>query len=335
MLLKHFYQNIVCSEENAVEFLRQHNLLDVAQDAMPCHLCGGDMKNATKRNRGGEHIPVLRCARKGCQTYRSVRKGNKFFHYTDINEKINCKLSLSEILELVFFFVMEIPMNTTLTLTGKSSATVTDWFNMCREVCGVIVSHSTRGKMIGTDVEPIQIDEARFAGRRKYNRGRMLIGDNPPLSEDSDVNLQNKRNHGRRVDGPWVFGLKNGSDCRYFYVERRDRNTLIPIIQRECETGSVIHSDEWPAYGNLNAIGYKHTTVNHQENYVDPVTGVNTQAIERSWLDAKICILKKMRGVPVNLFQSHLDHICWKALRKNEEDLFLTFLNDIRHVYRR
>lgn len=72
------------------------------------------------------------------------------------------------------------------------------------------------------------------------------------------------------------------------------RDTLIPIIERECEKGSVIHSDEWPAYGNLNVIGYRHFTVNHQENYVDPVTGANTQGIERSWLDAKTCILKTM-----------------------------------------
>jgi hypothetical protein len=146
--------------------------------------------------------------------------------------------------------------------------------------------------MVGTDVNPIQIDEARFAGRRKYNRGRMLSGDNPPLSEDSDADVKNNRNHGRRIDGSWVFGLKQGSDCRYFYVQHRDRNTLIPIIKRECETGSVIHSDEWPAYGNLNVIGYSHLTVNHQRNYVDPVTGINTQAIERPWLDVKIGILK-------------------------------------------
>jgi hypothetical protein len=47
-----------------------------------------------------------------------------------------------------------------------------------------------------------------------------------PLSEDSDAYLQNNRNHGRRIDGPWVFGLKQGSDFRYFYVQRRDRTLL-------------------------------------------------------------------------------------------------------------
>jgi len=290
MLLKEFYRRVILTEEAAVAFLREHNL----QEADPCYKCGSIMQEKRKRNRGGEFKPVLRCPRKGCQTTRSVRTGNRFFYYTDMNNKMHCNLSLCEILELIFLFVLDIPMSTVTALTGKSANTVTDWFNMCREVCAAIVSHQRRGKMVGTMDNPIQIDEARFAGRRKYNRGRMLNGDNAPLSEDSDAEQENNRNHGRRIDGPWVFGLKQGSDCRYFWVERRDRNTLIPIIERECEYGSVIHSDEWPAYSNLNAMGYQHFTVNHQQHYVDPATGAHTQAIERSWLDAKAMILKRM-----------------------------------------
>ena len=75
-------------------------------------------------------------------------------------------------------------------------------------------------------------------------------------------------------------------------MERRDRNILISIIQREWEAGLVIHSDEWPTYENLNNLGYRYNTVNHQDNYVDPLTEAHTQGIERSWLDAKTCILK-------------------------------------------
>ncbi|KAK7068650.1 hypothetical protein SK128_003191 [Halocaridina rubra] len=87
---------------------------------------------------------------------------------------------------------------------------------MCQGVCGAVVSHRRRGKMVGTNDNSIQIDEVRFAGRRKYNRGRMLNGDNAPFSENSDAEQRNSRNHGRRIDGPWVFGLKQGLDCRYF-----------------------------------------------------------------------------------------------------------------------
>ena len=61
------------------------------------------------------------------------------------------------------------------------------------------------------------------------------------------------------------------------------------------------------------------------KDYVDPVTGAHTQAIERSWLDAKTAILKRMRGVGHQLFQSHLDYFCWKVMRKNSNDLFVSF----------
>ena len=68
---------------------------------------------------------------------------------------------------------------------------------------------------------------------------------------------------------------------------------LIPIIQREVEENSVIHSDEWPSYSDLIHLNYIYRTVNHQVNYVDPATGAHTQAIERSWLDSKNRIPKK------------------------------------------
>jgi len=71
---------------------------------------------------------------------------------------------------------------------------------------------------MGSVINPIQIDEARFDVKRKYNRGRLLYGNQPSSLENSDAEIHNGKNHGQRVDGPWVFGLKNGSDCRYFYV---------------------------------------------------------------------------------------------------------------------
>ncbi|VVC45052.1 ISXO2-like transposase domain [Cinara cedri] len=70
------------------------------------------------------------------------------------------------------------------------------------------------------------------------------------------VEAINNRNHSARVDGPWVFGLKNKNECRYFYIHRRDQKTLLPIIERKCEAGSEIHSDEWTTYGCLISRGF-------------------------------------------------------------------------------
>lgn len=333
MLAKEFYTEI-SDETKALAFLRRHGLLDEEQGVSPCHRCGGEMKDSRKRRRNGEFMPVLRCRNRGCQTFRSVRRGNVFFHFTHLNNKLNCKLSLCQILELIFYFIQDISYDLVQSLTGRGTEAICDWFNMCRKVCTAIVSVRNRGQMVGTDEEPVQIDEARFAGRRKYNKCRMLQGDQAPNSPDSKTELDNNHNHERCIDGPWVFGLKKGSDCRYFYVQRRDRETLQPIIQREVAEGSVIHSDEWPAYSYLSQLNFRHFSLNHQQYYVNPNTGANTQGIKRSWLDAKIRILKKMRGCNQRTFQSHLDYFCWRMMRKEATDFYLAFLADIRAVYR-
>ncbi len=41
--------------------------------------------------------------------------------------------------------------------------------------------------------------------------------------------------------------------------------------------GSIIHSDMWAGYFSLGARGWEHHMVNHDQNFVDPLTGVHTQ----------------------------------------------------------
>jgi len=159
-----------------------------------------------------------------------------------------------------------------------------------------------------------------------------LGGNAPAKSKDEEADVQNMRNHSAQIDGPWVFGLHQGDVCHYFVVERGDKGTLIPLIKRECEVGSVIYSDEWWVYSSLTAEGFLHETVNLQENYIDPTSGAHTQAIERLWLCAKVSILKKKRGGLMYHLQSHLDHYCWRMKRKSEPDLFVAFLDNVRGI---
>ena len=100
---------------------------------------------------------------------------------------MNCKLMLCKILELVFYFVKDLSLDLTEEMTGKSRPTICDWFNMCREVCSSIVSVNRRGQMVETEVNPVERDEARFAGRRKYSRGCLLNGDERDESTDSEL----------------------------------------------------------------------------------------------------------------------------------------------------
>lgn len=85
-------------------------------------------------------------------------------------------------------------------------------------------------------------------------------------------------------------------------VERRDSETLIPLIVKYVEPGSIIHSDEWRAYSCLSSHGWIHQTVNHSRHFVDPVTGVHTQGIESFWNQIK----RKLKHVMGS--QGHLQY---------------------------
>lgn len=65
--------------------------------------------------------------------------------------------------------------------------------------------------------------------------------------------------------------------------------------------GTTLHTDEWRCYVNAatwvappNA-PYVHETVNHSINFVDPITGCNTQRIEVCWSDFRLRLVKMMK----------------------------------------
>ena len=47
-------------------------------------------------------------------------------------------------------------------------------------------------------------------------------------------------------------------------VGDRSENTLLKIIKKHVDPGSVIYSDGWPAYIKLNDHGYQHFSVIHK-----------------------------------------------------------------------
>ncbi len=71
---------------------------------------------------------------------------------------------------------------------------------------------------------------------------------------------------------------------------------------------------EWRAYNQLKNLGYKHFTVNHKENFVNPKTGKHTQLVECLWNVNKKKIPNRIRGKSCNKLQTYLAQQWWKSI---------------------
>ncbi|KAF4530357.1 hypothetical protein B566_EDAN018488, partial [Ephemera danica] len=336
---------IVASELTAVQFLQDRALFPSDVNPPSCYACGGETKQSARLGRPKQdgtqtHEISFRCRKKDCRKQRCIRKFNNFFGYESQNGRSTNMLTICNILRLIWWWCSDTPQASVLDFSGHSSRTVVDWYNLCRDVC---VGMWQRREKMGGPGKILQIDECLLRGKRKYNRGRLLLGDNRARNDERDElepdeeefvgEIDSNRNHGDRIDGPWIFGLcdrrEDGKvDRRFHHVQRRDRATLLPIVETEVHRDTTIHSDEWPAYATLGQHGFVHESVNHSENFVDPETGANTQRIERMWVGLKFTILRSMHGTTMQLLPRYLAEAWWKGLNPRA-DRFECFLRDV------
>ena len=148
---------------------------------------------------------------------------------------------------------------------GVNKNTVTNYFTAFRDS---VITELTEGPQpeIGGDNLNVEIDETLIT-HRKYNRGRYLAS-------------------------VWVFGgiCRETHQAFAIVVPDRTAKTLNDEIANHIKPGSIIHSDTWKSYEQIEKIpnrNYTHFNVNHSKNFVNPETGSHTQSVERMWRDLK------------------------------------------------
>ena len=137
------------------------------------------------------------------------------------------------------------------------------------------------------------------------------------------------------VSEKWVFGMVDTSHEPALgvmeLVPSRDARTLLPIIQQHVRPGTIIWSDEWRAYRQVQSIPAvaQYQTVNHSVTFVDPTTGVHTQHIEsyRNRVKAKF---KRMKGVHEEMLSSYMDEFMWR--KRHGQTASTTFQNIMRDI---
>ena len=318
----YFLSKITDNDADLLRFCREMQLIP---RGVKCPNCTQIMRDPYILRRTGSEYEEVRfvCGKKRCkEPYRqnsvSIKKFTWFY---------NSRLSIQKSLFVTYCFVHKLNQRDTMRETSlhfiesddinnpaadnrqmvhTSTSTIAAYNKLCREICLSIVTDESSDE-IGGPGKTVEIDESKF-GKRKNNKGRI-------------------------VDGQWIFGgiCRETKQLFLVSVEKRDKATLLLIIKERIKQGTTIISDGWAAYKTLKNEGFNHQVVNHSKNFVDPTTGAHTQTIESLWWQIK-------RQLPDtysrhNQMYLHLAEYMWHQLRRDSNDLFVSFLQDVSKYY--
>ena len=242
------------TEEHARDFLFQRGLL---KRTMVCPSCSTNMSLVACSSSKSPDLLIWRCS--PCRKFKNIRAESVL---------AGQKLSFPVFLALLFYMSVKSLTNIAIAqMTGLSENTVSDWriFLHTRVADWMVANYSP----IGGPGVIVELDEAKFS-KQKYNKEVYR-------------------------EGQWVLGGVDRDTGKCFLLpcpnNKRDADTLLPLISRWILPGSVVYTDEWAAYNELTAAGYTHHSVNHSIQFVDPATGVNTNTQEGMWAHVKKTVI--------------------------------------------
>ncbi len=224
----------------------------------------------------------IRCTKKICRKSDILIK-NEIFN--------NSPLLQEKIVEAVYMLLLGTKKTDITNLTDVS-------LKVIRKILiylGKIAKENLNKKKIGGNKVIVEIDESKF-GKRKYNRGH-------------------------RVNGTWIIGgVERTTERKIFLaaIEKRNRKNINSIIEKNIIQGSIIYTDCWRGYSDLQK-KFVHNTVNHSIGFKNHLTGVHTNTIEGTWFAIKSFIKKN------NFSGRYLEYYL---------NLFVYFRNEGNNAYR-
>lgn len=234
--------------------------------------------------------------------FKCKKKNHRRIYTTRKNSILsNIKIAVSDFVLLMYLFICEVPIKSTLVITGHSSETVNRIYKLFRIYIAAEFDN-VEIKIGGPGVE-VQLDECKF-GKRKYHRGH-------------------------RVEGVWVFGGVEVTEERKMFaviVERKDSQTLNEFILKHVLPGSIVITDGWKGYSDFKRnSNFSHHWVNHSIEFKNSA-GFHTNNIEGTWNGIKMKVKPQSRIK--RKMQCYLFEFIWR--RNNRSNLWINFLHLLR-----
>ena len=283
--------------KKAMSFCFEQGIYKTPADCERCHA-----RMALIIDREKSDGCVWRCT--FCRCKRSIRKGS-FMR--------GAKLEPQIMLALALMWCQDWDEASVARELGVDPARISLRFSLFADAC---LHYQNLMEKIGGEGFTVEIDETQLS-RKEKEGGRAIAG--------TDV---------------WILGgiCRESGDIFCEPVADRTRETLVEAILRNVRFGTTIVTDSWAAYNDLeiwSCGGYRHEVVNHHRFFVDPITGVNTQKIERFWRTLKQK-KKQMQGIAKHRAASYCAEFVvkwgWRRGNKPQFAACLDFLKGIEWI---
>jgi len=181
---------------------------------------------------------------------------------------------------------------------------IVDWKYLFRETCAWFFVNDP--VVIGGPGKFVEIDETVLT-KRKYHRGQL------------------------RAEEKWFFGgveRGNAGNCFIRPVERRNAETLLPLLAMHVAPGTTVISDKWAAYGGMSVFLIYKVVIRLIRILVSIIARISstprTRKYTRRRLNARGPILKldiRKRGEQ-HLFETYLYQFLWFKKFKGPDVLY-------------
>jgi IS1 family transposase len=235
-------------------------------------------------------IKIFRCTNRNCRKAISI-----FAHTFFARNHLRC----SDIILIGYLWLCGSNYTVIQNIMDCSPNTISRYTKLFRQL--IIDNIDEEDEVIGGDGIIVEVDESKFHSRKE-------------------------------AGGIWVIGGIEKTEekkCFFKVVNQRDARTIREIISRHIKPGSIVVTDIWRGYQNIEDFNVTHETVNHGENFVDPISGLHTNTIEGTWAGLKLKIRPCNRSS--DLISDHLLEFIWR--RKNRDDLWNGLLDALRDYY--
>lgn len=226
------------SSRQGLRMLEHYEVIPRRETIANCPDCNARLSTVTD---------IARYGWRYCCTNHQARKKISPLDNTFLAKaRLNSEMSADKIVMVIDLWLRRTPLIIAQKILSVSAHTASCWFGFCRDVACSIAWHSYTP--IGGPGDVVEVDESHLF-KRKHNVGRIGVW-----------------NH------IWVVGGISRTTKKRFavMVDRRDGDTLMPILQQCIDGNSYICTDCWRAYGDCEQIFNGHGRVNHTENFTNP-----------------------------------------------------------------